>query len=143
MKLSDIYDPPKPLAPRWVPPQLSVEYEEMERTSKELHIPLRVLTKAFNNGELVELTDEMWSEMRNTESWQVSDEDMRALVKNPDKDDAIIRKGYDAESVLPAPIVLKDVSPYLIAGNSRLMIASERGLTPKVWLIDLPPKYTT
>lgn len=90
----------------------------------------------FDKGELVDLKDNVWSKLKNTESFKIKSLEKAKSMSN------LYKK--DIESILqatrlPAPIVVKDTKGQytLVAGNTRLMVSRALKVTPKIWLIDL------
>ena len=122
----------------WYKPDLSEEHEEMERTSEELGIDLQEIIDGYKNGSLEELNNDMWQMMENTDSWDIKDlEDARRYAEEYGKDIENIIDGFKKGKELPAPIVLikDDGAPYLIAGNTRLMVARALKVVPKVVIV--------
>lgn len=122
----------------WYKPDLSEEHEEMERTSKELGIDLQEIVDGYKNGSLEELNNDMWQMMENTDSWDIKDlEAARRYAEEYGKDIENIIDGFKKGKELPAPIVLikDDKVPYLIAGNTRLMVAKALKVVPKVVIV--------
>lgn len=121
----------------WFKPDLSEEHEEIERTSEELGIDLQEIKDGYKNGSLKELNNDMWQKMENTDSWDIKDlEDARRYAEEYGKDIENIIDGFKGGKRLPAPIVLiKDDGPYLIAGNTRLMVAKALKVVPKVVIV--------
>lgn len=119
---------------------MSEEHEEIERTSEDLGISLDGLENSFRNGSLEVLRNNMWEMMENTDSWDIKSlEDARKYAEEYDRDIGSIIKGFESGDSLPAPIVLikPDGVPYLVAGNTRLMVAKGLGVVPQVFVIEL------
>lgn len=119
----------------WMKPSLDEEMDEFERTSKELNINKEQLIESFKDGELITLTDDIWRELKNTDSWKTKTmEDVKRLA---------IEYGKNLDSIinakkLPAPIILKINNKfYLIAGNTRLMYSRANKINPLVYLIEI------
>lgn len=124
----------------WYKTPMPQEHDEFMRVSKDENIPMAALTNAYATAQLVDLTDDVWSSLENTDSWEVSDEQRaRQLAKRYGKDLSPIIAGLKGNSRLPAPIVLQrqDGSMTLVGGNTRLMAARALGITPKVALAKL------
>ena len=123
---------------KWRKPLISEEMPEFERTAVDLRINLRLLTSAFDSGELVELANWIWCLMVNTDSNEVfSIAEAEAKAELYGRDIARVFRGMTSHAILPAPIVLVrgDERPYLVSGNTRLMAARVLNVRPKVWLI--------
>jgi len=130
---------------RYKKPNLNEEMPEIIRTAKELKIDKEKLVKAYDDAKLIELTDKIWSEMDNTDSYhEIKKGDLKTVKKlakeygrNVDK----ILDAYEKGETLPSPIVLKyENGYYLIGGNTRLMIAKAMGKNPKILLLDITKK---
>ena len=122
----------------WYKPDLSTEPEETERISEEFGIDLHEIENAYQHGSLVELTDDIWKKMDNTDSWEIEGlEQAKIHAKEYGRDIERIIEGFKSGEDLPAPIVLikPDGVPYLVAGNTRLMVARALGVTPKVVMV--------
>jgi cytidyltransferase-like protein len=126
------------------------EESEIERTAQVFNVPLPDMRYAFIAGNMVVLSDDIWSKLENSDSYEVNSlDDAIKLAKKYGKNwkptlDAI--KNDDA--VVSPPLVLnydKD-KYYLVGGNTRLMFTKALGKIPKVLMgtLDLGiPKHTT
>lgn len=120
---------------RWAPPDIGEERDEIERSAQDLSVPLDDLIDAIGAAKLGPLSTSEWSSMRNTDSWETDDESKaRALADEYERDIDRLFDALDSGKQLPAPIVIfpKGHDPYLVGGNTRLMAARARGLTPQV-----------
>jgi len=127
----------------WVSPNIDEEMPEFELTSETLNIDLNILIDAAQDAKLVPLDEfSMWRYLLNTESYKIKKGDMDAVYSIASK------YGRDVESIinafvqggtLPAPIVLvrKNLKPYLIGGNTRLMVARAMGVQPLILKVQL------
>lgn len=126
--------------PSWSIPSIEEELGEIERTAEHLEIPLEVLLTAVNQGKLVILNNELWSQMENTDSWETTDmQSVERLGNEYERDVNSLVHAMKTGKTIPAPIVLikPDGIPYLIGGNTRLMVARALGLRPKIFLITI------
>jgi cytidyltransferase-like protein len=114
------------------------EETEIERTAQEFNLPIPDVRYAFQAGSMVVLSDDIWSKLENSDSYEVNSlEDAVRLAKEYGKDwkptlDAI----KDDDAVVTPPMVLnydKD-KYYLVAGNTRLMFYKALNKIPKVLL---------
>ena len=138
MKLFEILFEQHEYTVSWYKPLMSEEYEEMERTSEDLGVDLRKIEDEYQKGSLAELTEDIWGKMENTDSWGIESlEDARRYAEDYGKDIERIVEGFESGEELPAPIVLikPDGVPYLIAGNTRLMVARALKVVPKVVMV--------
>jgi hypothetical protein len=121
----------------WIP-ILQAENEEIERTADELGLPYDTVYNSLVNGDEVTLTDEMWSRLENTDSYDInSEEEAIELARHYGKD---IQSILAAEKTPPALIL--QYSPnkyYLVGGNTRLMVARAKGINPQVILGTIEP----
>ncbi len=124
----------------WKKPELQEEIEEIERTAVDLDIDTSKLFEDAKKGKIIDLSDDIWSKLDNTDSWDIkSIEDARVLADEYDKDIESLIRGFElGKGSIPAPIVLKrqEGGYYLIAGNTRLMVARAFGMIPKILLVE-------
>lgn len=124
----------------WKKPDLQEEIEEIERTAVDLDIDASKLFEDAKKGKIIDLSDDIWSKLDNTDSWDIkSIEDARVLADEYDKDIESLIRGFESgKASIPTPIVLKrqEGGYYLIAGNTRLMVARAFGMIPKIYLVE-------
>ena len=124
----------------WKKPDLEEEIEEIERTAIVLDIDASKLFEDAKKGKIIDLSDDIWSKLDNTDSWDIkSIEDARVLADEYDKDIESLIRGFESgKASMPAPIILKrqEGGYYLIAGNTRLMVARAFGMIPKILLVE-------
>jgi cytidyltransferase-like protein len=112
------------------------EETEIERTAQDFNIPIPDVRYAFQAGSMAVLSDDIWSKLENSDSYEVNSlDDAIKLAKEYGKNwkptlDAI--KNDDA--VVSPPMVLNydQDKYYLVAGNTRLMFYKALGKIPKV-----------
>ena len=121
----------------WIP-ILQAENEEIERTADDLGLPYDTVYNSLANGKEVTLTDEMWSRLENTDSYDIDSEEESIKLAQ--------YYGKDYKSILSAektpPALILQYSPdkyYLIGGNTRLMFARAKGINPQVILGTIEP----
>jgi hypothetical protein len=122
---------------KWKKPDIEEEQGEIERTALDLGIDnYEDLMERAKKSKLEPLTDEVWSQLQNTDSYD-TDTVKKAdrLAREYNRDIASVFDGMGKE--LPAPIVLfrKGKRPYLVGGNTRLMASRAFGHTPKVLIV--------
>jgi cytidyltransferase-like protein len=119
------------------------EESEIERAAEDFNIPLEDLKYAFTAGGMIILTDDIWSKLKNTDSYDIKSlEDAVKLAKEYGKDwkptlDAI----KNGDTIDPPMILNYDKDKYyLVGGNTRLMFYKALDKNPKVLLatIDIP-----
>jgi cytidyltransferase-like protein len=119
------------------------EASEIERTAEEFNIPLEDLKYAFTAGGMVILSDDIWSKLKNTDSYDIKSlKDAVKLAKKYGKNWKPTYKAIKAGKTIDPPMILnydKD-KYYLVGGNTRLMFYKALNKNPKVLLatIDIP-----
>jgi len=127
----------------WVRPDMRDEGGEIERTARTLvaseagyPAKLREVIDSISAAELEELTDEMWAQLENTESYeQVRPghiEDAQKFAEEYKRDWQLLFQSMKEGDPIKAPIIIvkPDGVPYLVSGNTRLMLS--RALEIKV-----------
>jgi hypothetical protein len=118
------------------------ELGEIDRTAQEFNVPINDLQYAFEAGKENILTDDIWSKLENSDSYQIKNLEQAIKLANKYKKDwrSIVRAIQD-EKQLPLPLVLSYAKDkyYLVGGNTRLMFYKALGVQPIVLLgtIDL------
>jgi hypothetical protein len=134
---------------KWVKPDYEDEEEEFALASYNLpglvpdeeqeHGVYVSLELAYMKAPIEVLSDKEWSQMENTDSWELeTEEDIYNIVGGYGRSKERILK-HSLEpirngGVVETPIVLywKDYPPYLVAGNTRLSACKVLGVTPMV-----------
>jgi hypothetical protein len=122
----------------WIQPPFAEESEEVERTAKQLGIPVRSLVNAWSKARLETLTDDVWESMENTDSYGLTTfKEVDQLAQEYDRNITWTLERFGSQ--VPAPVVLarRGKPLYLIGGNTRLMLARVLGAVPKVWTLRL------
>jgi len=119
------------------------EEDEIERTADVFNIPLEDLKYAFTAGSMVVLSDDIWSKLENSDSYDVTSlDDAVRLAKQYGKNWKSVLSAIKNGTIVDPPMVLNydKTRYYLVGGNTRLMFCKALGITPKVLLatIDLP-----
>lgn len=124
---------------KWKEPDIEEEIGEIVRTAKEFDVPLDDIIGAVKEAKLEEITDDVWSQLQNTDSYNISVEQALELSKEYNRNISRIYKGIKNGKTLPAPIVLSinDEEFYLIGGNTRLMACASLNKVPKVLMIKI------
>jgi hypothetical protein len=118
---------------QWVKPSIEEERHELERTAEAFGIEASELIEAAKQSKLEALDVQTWSQLENTDSYETDTiEKATELAHGYNRDIKSIEAALGSK--LPAPIVLfkDDEPPYLVAGNTRLMVARAYGITPQV-----------
>ena len=119
------------------------EEDEIERTADVFNIPLEDLKYAFTAGSMVILSDDIWSKLENSDSYEVTSlDDAIKLAKQYDKDWKPTLDAIKNGTIIDPPMVLNydKTRYYLVGGNTRLMFYKALDIEPKVLLatLDLP-----
>ena len=119
------------------------EESEVERTAQVFNIPLEDLKYAFIAGGMIILSDDIWSKLENTDSYQVTSlDDAIKAAKGYGKNWKPTLDAIKNGTIIDPPMILNydKTKYYLVGGNTRLMFYKALGTTPKVLLgvIDLP-----
>jgi cytidyltransferase-like protein len=111
------------------------EETEIERTAEHFNIPIPDVRYAFTAGNMVVLSDDIWSKLENSDSYEINSlEDAIELATEYGKDYKSTLDAIKADKTINPPMVLnydKD-KYYLVGGNTRLMFYKALGKIPKV-----------
>jgi predicted glycosyl hydrolase (DUF1957 family) len=123
----------------WVVPNIQQEMDELQRTASTLNVDQNQLLQATKNAKLISLDEKTWRVMKNTDSYRTwSMKRVNYLAKQYGRDVDRIVQGFQRGDNMPAPIVLMQGNqPYLVAGNTRLMVARALKIQPKIFLITM------
>lgn len=123
------------------------EKEEFERTAEnftedraQLKTNTKLLQTNYKTAKLGALSDSDWKKMKNTDSYYTKtvEDIQKAIKKNgePRNITSVINEFTSGGVRAPIVIRLSDNTMYLVAGNTRLMIAKMLGITPKIVIIN-------
>jgi len=125
-------------------PNIEKEEGEFDRVAVEFGIETSVLMFQAQNGELVQLTEEVLSKLENTDAntFDVGDWDAVHDHSNPDgvhkRDWESLKTKMEKGEVLDAPIIMKFGDRYhLVSGNTRLMVSRAMGIYPKALIFEV------
>jgi hypothetical protein len=125
-------------------PNILKEEGEFDRVAQTFGIESSVLMFQAESGELVQLDDEVLNRLENTDanSFEVGDWEAVHDHSNPDgekkRDWEDIKNKLDGGTILDAPIIMKFGERYhLVSGNTRLMVARAKGISPKVLIFEV------
>lgn len=125
-------------------PDLEKERGEFDRVADTFGIDSSVLMFQAQDGELAQLSEDIWGKLENTDSnsFEAGDWDAVHDHSNPDgehtRDWESLRVKLESGTVLDAPIIMKFGDRYhLVSGNTRLMVARAKGLVPKVLIFEI------
>jgi cytidyltransferase-like protein len=119
------------------------EEDEIERTADVFNIPLEDLKYAFTAGSMVILSDDIWSKLENSDSYEVTSlDDAIKLAKQYGKDWKSTLDAIKNGTIVDPPMILNydKTRYYLVSGNTRLMFCKALDIEPKILLatLDLP-----
>jgi len=127
-----------------ITPNIEGEMDEFQRLSQDLkrdediEVSVDQIVKAFKNAKEETLSDDVWSNLENTESNEIEKGDMDAVMDiakmykktNP----KILVKSLKAGDYSRPLILNIDGRHILVAGNTRLSTAAAMGMNPKVFI---------
>lgn len=116
------------------------EMGEINRTAQEFNMPADDIQYAFEVGHEVILTDDIWSKLENTDSYEIKSLDQAVELANKYKKSwKPIVQAIKDEKQLPLPMVMSygENNYYLVGGNTRLMIYKALGVQPVVLMATL------
>ena len=124
------------------------EIDELQRVvqdlkrNEDLDISLGKLVTAFSKSKEVELSDDIWDNLENTESNEITKGDIdsvRGLAKKYGKTnpDILVKALKSNEYHIPLIVKFDGDRYHLVAGNTRLCTAKSMGMTPKVFIADM------
>lgn len=120
---------------QWHHPDLDEEHEEIAERARDLGVSSNRLKSALAAGRKGPLHDKHWEQLQNTDSWETTKmEHVRKLASDYERDVDRIHKGMTQGQSLPSPMVVHRPKkpPYLVGGNTRLMVARALGVRPHV-----------
>ena len=143
----------KPSNPEvFVFPNIKEEVGEIERVA-QLYAPgnerdfMENFLEASKAEQLVDLTEDLWSKLENTDSYDIKSGDWGKVEEhinfsntendyNRDWND--LKQKIEQGQRIDAPIILKyDDTFHLVSGNTRLMVSRALGKTPKVLIVEM------
>lgn len=131
----------KDLKIEYVKPSLFIEMDELQRTADVFEYDVNELVQSFNKGELIELLKSDWKKLENTDSYyEIKNvEDVKKLAEKYDKDFDRVYNQITVDKKIEAPIILyrNNQKPYLIGGNTRLMVLRSLGIIPTIFAVRL------
>ena len=131
----------------WIMPDIQSEVDEIKRTAEEEGLSESEINDAISKGLLEELTEEIWSQLQNTESYdhvryqQMEDVKMYA-EKGEGRDWKSLLGAIKEGKPMKSPIVLIKPNgvPYLVSGNTRLMLSKVLGAKVKALIARMDQK---
>ena len=128
-------------------PNIKGEMDEIKRVSQYLtrheDFPVSVeeVIQSLENADEVTLTDELWSQLENTESNLISKgefDKVLTISKHYGKSNPYKLRMKLVDDTYQRPMIVKFGDRYhLVSGNTRLSTAASMGMNPKVFIGDL------
>jgi hypothetical protein len=126
----------------WINPSFEEEVGEFKRITGLFNIPLSSLQLLFPEGTAEELSDESWSQLENTDSWETTTlELVFEAATQVGRDAQSLLEAFQADRPMKMPIVLclESGKEHLVSGNTRLMVCRALGKRPQVFKLRLKP----
>ena len=133
-------------------PNLKDEVGEIERVA-HLYAPenerdfMENFLEASKRSQLVDLDEDLWSKLKNTDSYDIKSGDWDKVgeyidfsnIKNDyNRDLGDLKQKIEQGQEVDAPIILKhDDTFHLVSGNTRLMVSRALGKTPRVLIVEM------
>ena len=126
-------------------PNIFSKKSEFERVADIFNIDSSVLMWAADQGNMVPLTESVWSALQNTNSYTLNkgDHDLaqnHAELAGRDYHEVAeaMHAGVAGNNPISAPIIMKYGNiHHLVSGNTQLMAARCYGVDPKVWMFEV------
>ena len=120
----------------------SFEIEEIKRTIDDLKLDIKPeeLLNKFDNAHAIKLTTNVWSKLENTDYDVKTKKDVKVKLKEYGRDENNYEKILDefSNSHCYEPLIINfDNRYYLVAGNTRLMVAKVNNITPFAKVVEL------
>lgn len=121
------------------------EREELTRAAEEEGISEMDLLTAFEDAEIVQLNDAVWSQLENSDSYDIVGRNQAEVYADEyGKDWKPIEQAIKTGKKLPPPLILKYGDRFiLMGGNTRLMFYRAYKIYPKVLLANMPEPRKT
>ncbi len=138
-----------PPYPKFVFPRVERESGEIERVAAVFDHDPKEFGPAFcevaERTDLVELSEDVWSHLENTDSFGIKVGDWNAVQEHavdghPEhhRDWNFHKTTMESGGDVEASIICKSGGIYhLVSGNTRLMVARALGVTPHVLIVDM------
>jgi hypothetical protein len=122
-------------------PILEEELGEFQRVSGSLHVPVSDLLYAAEKGEMIQLDEQLWSELQNSDSYDIQKGDwetVERLSNEVNRDWKTLKEEIGSGKAVNAPIIVKHQNKYhKVSGNTRLMVCRALGIVPKVLVFEV------
>jgi hypothetical protein len=125
----------------WQRPPIDKHLDKFGKIVNKYGMTEDQIMKAFRSAQMIELTDNMWSHLKNTDSWtKVQKGDMQSMmraVKENNKLATDLMNKMKLSQSITAPIILKTKGHYhVLLGNNVLRVAKALDVRPTVMLMD-------
>lgn len=121
----------------WIRPSFRDELGEFKRISSHFNISIVTLWFRFVCGHRTELSDEIWSRLHNTDSWETqTTEYADHAARQNNRDIVSLRQAFRDQKPMQMPVVIQRGEEYhLVSGNTRLMVCRSQSIRPQILLI--------
>jgi hypothetical protein len=143
--------------PVWVRPNVEKEEGEIERVvhtffpAESFEISVAKIKEAIKNLLPIELSDEEWSTLENTDSFtnvrighiedveSITEKYNESLSSENKRNVQSIVDGFQEGKEMEMPIIFKNETGqlHLISGNTRLMVARVLSIRPRVLIVEV------
>jgi hypothetical protein len=133
----------------WTRANIEKEGGEFERVIKKFYPNLDSYTElveyikdTYETSDPVKLNPEIWQELENTDSNELSVGDfekLRDIATQVGRDYESIQEGFKNGIAMERPIIIKipEQNHHLVSGNTRLCSAKVLNITPEVYILEL------
>ncbi|HBD24442.1 MAG: hypothetical protein A2566_01465 [Candidatus Zambryskibacteria bacterium RIFOXYD1_FULL_40_13] len=140
------------IAETFIFPDIEKEHGEIERVAQKYSPQnpeafIRTFYEKVQSSRIVDLTEEMWATLDNTDSFDIPHDGWEQVKGHIDHTNQETRASRSWEELkqkmelgqeLGAPIILKYFNEtHLVSGNTRLMVARALRKTPKILLVEM------
>ncbi len=134
-------EPPESPKPLFTEPDIFAESGELKRVAVEFGIDSSILQYQAQQGKLVELSNDVWELLENTDSNDIETgnfEKVAEFAGYVHRDWESLHERLKNNQSVEAPIIMKFGDRYhLVAGNTRLMVAKAMGIKPSVLMFEI------
>ena len=131
------------ISERFIFPNVAKEYGEFERVAALYNLNVDKIIQIATQGQMVELSEDLWSLLENTDSYDIELGDWEFVASCADQQEVprdwkSLRDKLATATPVDAPIVMKcGDSLHLVSGNTRLMVARVAGIKPTILLFEV------
>lgn len=138
--------------PSWIKSPLDKENGELLRAAETFYDKdfLRenhqaffgVILENYKNTESQGLSDEIWSQLQNSDSWPIQTNDYKKIetLIGDKRNWKGLKLAFEQQAPMEMPIIahLPDGTYHLLSGNTRLCLAKASAIRPEVVVLEFP-----